>query len=66
MKWILIQPEYKYNVAFPLSLAHVATLFLEQSHENVLYFDLNLQTFESVKKLIKTKQNFTRHIWFHV
>ena len=56
MKWILIQPRYKYNVAFPLSLAHVATFLSKKLDEDVLCFDLNLQSIQSVFKYLKNNK----------
>lgn len=53
MKWILIQPEYKYNVAFPLSIATVATFLNKHTKEEAKCFDLNLQSLDSVLKYIK-------------
>lgn len=50
MKWVLIQSEYRYNVAFPLSLATVATFLTKHCKEEVRCFDLNLQ---SLKEMIE-------------
>ncbi len=57
MKWILIQPKYKYNVAFPLSIATVATFLSKHMKEDVKCFDMNLNTLEDIFDYIK-KNNF--------
>jgi len=53
MKWILIQPKYKYNVAFPLSIATVATFLSKHMKEDVKCFDMNLNTLEDIFDYIK-------------
>lgn len=44
----MIQPEYSYNVAFPLSLAQAATCLIETLGQQVICYDLNLITFDNV------------------
>ncbi len=55
MQWILIQPDYEYNVAFPLTLAHVATYLKTRMEQAVFCFDLNLQSFDSMIHDIQAK-----------
>ena len=57
MKWTLIQPEYKYNVGFPLSIAHVATFLKNETKEDVKCYDLNLQSLESVVTDLSKEDN---------
>lgn len=56
MRWALIQTKYEYNVGFPLSLAHVATFLKKMMKEEVLCFDLNIQSIEEVLAYLKDKK----------
>lgn len=56
MKWVLIQSKYKFNVGFPLSIAHVATFLIKKTKEKVLCFDSNLKPTKEIIVYLKRKK----------